>query len=319
MSITADKAMMNAKFHLKEYLENMSQTLFFRDALFGAALLMIAIAFKPQLFLPGLLASLVGYAYSANYRTPKILKQTGLLTINGFFFGIAMASLFAKSVPFYICLVVGAMALPLVTKAAFEVLQHWKLTPLIIPYILAVWVLYLCSNGIALQAEPKPWTMEDSFLPTLFPMADVWLQMIWSMFHSIGQIFFFHNSEFGIALLLLVTIFSPRKGLYFFLGSALATVVFHFISNGVSSWHYGFFSYSAGLVGLGLASLPEKFSAKTILLFCVVSLFLTLALGQLLKNLSLPLLSLPYVMTFWFAMLSRVPRLNVAWSRPEAA
>jgi urea transporter len=315
--MTVAQTTSSLKIHLREYFENVSQALFFRNALFGATLLFISLAFKPQLFACGILASLIGYIYSARYRTPKILKQTGLMTINGFFFGIAMASLFHHSQAFYICLLIGSMALPLVTKAAFEVLQHWKLTPLIVPYILAVWVLYLCANGIALQPEPKIWTFEESFLPTLFPMAGVWMQMFWSMLFSMGQIFFFHNAEYGLFLFLLITVFSPRRGLFFLIGTALATIVFHFISNGVSSWHYGFFSYSAGLVGLGLASLPEKFNWKTILLFSVVSLFLTLALSQVLKGFNLPLLSLPYVVTFWFALLSRVPRLNVSWAPAE--
>jgi len=308
---------MAVKFHCKEYLESMSQALFFRNAYFGLALIALSTAFKPEFFLCGIGASLVGYGYSILYRTPKILKQTGLMTINGFFFGIALASLFHPTPAFFFCLTVGALALPLVTKASYEVLQHWKLTPLIVPYIIAVWVLYLAADGISLSPNFKAWPLENSLLAEFFPGSDVWLQLIWSIFYSMGQIFFFKSSDFGLCLLLLITAFSPRRGFFFLLGTALATLVFYQISQGALSWQYGFFSASAGLVGLGLASLPEKFSWRTILLFCVLSLFLTLALERFLGGFRLPILSFPYVLTFWFALLSRVPRLNVSWAPAE--
>lgn len=301
------------KNHLKEYFENFSQTLFFKDAVFGFLLMMLSLGFKPELFFPGLFASIVGYIYSTSYRTPKILKQTGLLTINGFFFGIALASHFQHNTQFYFFLAVGALAIPLATKAVFEVMQHWKLTPLVAPYILSVWVLWLCIEGTGLRPTGRFWVGGDSLLPTLFPIADAWLSIVWSVFYSMGQIFFFQNSEYGLSLLLLISIFSPRRGLFFFLGTALAAITFHQLTNG-SAWQTGYFSFSAGLVGLGLASFPERFNWKTILLFCVLSLFFTLASERLLRGFNLPLLSLPYVLTFWFAMLSRVPRLNVSWA-----
>jgi urea transporter len=75
------------------------------------------------------------------------------------------------------------------------------------------------------------------------------------------------------------------------------------------------YTYCAGLVGLGLGSFAERFSAKTILLFCLFSFFITLALSQLFAKFNIPILNLPYVITMWIAILSRVPRLNVSWSQ----
>ncbi len=303
--------------HGKEYFEGISQVLFFKNAYFGLALLLISFLFHWQFFICGLGASLIGFTYSTLYRTPKILRQTGLMTINGFFFGLAFASLFQVSGSFYFCLLLGAIAIPLMSKATFEILQHWKLSPLILPYILTLWILWLCSSGIALHPNWKIWMGDESQLWQHVSTTHVGVQLVRSMLFSMSQIFFLQNSDYGLSLLLLVTVFSPRRGLYFFMGTAMASLVFYGISDGTFAWQYGFFSCSAGLVGLGMASLPEEFSWRTISLFSVLSLFLTLASDRLFRNFGLPILSLPYVLTFWFAILSRAPRLNLSWARSE--
>jgi urea transporter len=312
--------------YVKEYFESMSQVLFFKNAYFGAIFVILSLTFKFDIFFCGILASCIGYFYSQQSRTPKILRQAGLMSINGFFFGIAFASIFQPSLQFYFCLLFGALIIPLVTKAAFEVLQHWKLTPLIISYILIIWLFWLCADNIGLQPVIRilPWSssLYDSLFSTFLPnfyLADSYLVgKFWkAILYSTGQIFFFKNSLYGLSLLLLVTAFDLRKGFYFFMGTALATLVFFSFTNDQLSWEYGTFSYSAGLVGLGLASMLEKFNWKTIMLFCVLSLFITMAASYFLIKFNLPLLSLPYVITFWFARLSNTPRLNVSWAPSE--
>ncbi|OFZ30665.1 MAG: hypothetical protein A2622_13425 [Bdellovibrionales bacterium RIFCSPHIGHO2_01_FULL_40_29] len=305
--------------HIRDYFQGISQTLFLKNAYFGALLILISIAFNFHIFACAFVASLIGYGYSTLYRTPKILRQNGLMTINGFFFGVAFASLFQESPPFYFCFLIGAFSIPLLTKALFEILQHWKLSPLIGPYILAIWILWLCSGVIALPQASRLGILDQSFIWSQFTEIPLWAKLLKSMFLSMGQIFFFRNSDYGLFLLVLISIFSPRRGFYFLIGTALATLSFYGISGGESVWQLGFFSYSAGLVGIGLAAQPEKFNWRTILLFCVLSLFLSLALERLLSGggVGLPILSLPYVMTFWFAMLSRAPRVNVGWAPSE--
>lgn len=307
------------KEHLDDYLEGVSHTLFLRNKFFGGALLALLFFFSPKVALCGFLASFIGYLNSAQTRTPKILRQTGLLTINGLFFGVAFATLFQLSTQFYFCLLIGSLMLPLLTKASFEVLQHWKLSPLIAPYILTIWIFRLCAEGIALRPVHYLWDSNPSLLLDILPSSSLALKLTESLFFSIGQIFLIQNSLFGLLLLLLVTCFKPRLGFFFLLGTALSTVVFYGISGGQFSWHYSFFSCSAGLVSLGLAAMLEKYGMRTIMLYSVISLFLTVATDQLLVRFTLPILSLPYVLTFLLAELSRTPRLNLNWASPKVA
>ncbi len=305
--------------HFSQYFEATSQSLFFRNSYFGFLMLALLAFFSTETMLCGLSASLIGYIHSTRVSTPKILKQTGLLTINGLFFGIAFASYFRFTPQFYFCLLIGSLLLPIFTKACFEVLQHWKLSPLIGPYILTVWLFFLGARGLALEPVTRSWSNLPSLSNLMGVQAPVEIQLLESVFFSLGEIFFVRDSLFGISLLLLVSLFSARRGFYFLLGTALSTVIHFAISEGSFSWNFGFFSCSAGLVSLGLAAMLEKYSWHTVVFYSVVSLFLTMALAQLLNHFNLPILSLPFVLTFTLAELSRSPRLNVQWAPTQVA
>lgn len=301
----------------KNFFEEMSQVLFFRNIYFGVAFVVVSLAFNSHIFLCGLFSALISYWYSKRNRTSKLLKDGGLLTINGFFFGIAMASLFHPSMQLYACLVIGAFAVPVATKATFEIMQHWKLSPFIISYILVVWVFSLSAHAFSFQVENHAESLGGAtiFLSDSFQTTSLF-HIVLSIFSSMGRLFFLPDATYGFAILVLISLFSPRQGIFFLAGTTIAALAATFLSvNAPGHVDYIQFSYSAGLVGLGLASRPEKFSVHTILLFCLLSLFLTLAADQLLRNLNLPVLSLPYVLTLWVAFLSQAPRMNVSWAR----
>jgi urea transporter len=306
--------------HISEYLRAISQTLFFKNAYFGLGLLLLFAYFDRNLFWCGLLCSLIGYIYSASYSTPKVLRDWGLLTVNGFFFGIAMASLFYSSPAFLVCLILGAMSIPLLTKASYEVLQHWKLSPYVIPYILSAWVFWLCAKGSAVQMRAQAWPEVLSTLPPLQTSilhGSAMGTLLTAALMAMGRLLFLPNPIFGLSLLILISLFDGKKAVYFSLGTFLATVVAHFVSRGTFAWEYGYFSYCAGLVGLGMASRLENFQARTILLFCTISCFLVMACEQFLAPLHLPSLSFPYVLCLWIASLSRSPRVSFGRSTQE--
>lgn len=306
------------KLQMNSFFEEMSQVLFFKNLFFGMIFLILCLSFNSHIFLCGTGCALIGFIYSRRDRTPKILKNSGLLTINGFFFGIALASLFKASIPFYASLIIGALVLPMATKATFEILQHWKLSPFIISYIIVAWIFYLSADALSLQLENQKDLSEPiaAWLNSRLPGWPHLFEILLSIFASMGRVFFLPNPIFGLALFTLVLIGKPRKGIYFFVGAATATIAGFLLGISQSMFmDLSHFSFSAGLVGLGLASLPEEFEFERIFVFCLFSLFVTLAASQLLTRLGLPVLSLPYVITLWTALLSRSPRLNVSWAR----
>jgi urea transporter len=297
------------------YLEDIGQSLFLKNAFFGAALLLLFLVFDPHAFIYGVIASLIGYIYTLRNSTPKALKDSGLITLNGFFFGIAMASLFQESPLAYLCLAVGALTIPIATKASFEVLQHWKLSPYVVPYALSIWMIWLCAGCLSLQVRHDLWPEVIATLPPLHSDWPLWHVLLEAAGQSIGRLLFLPNTYFGLTVLALVTLFSPRRGLFLLIGTTIATLLAALVSTDGFAWEYGFFSFCGGLVALALAASPEKISVSTILFFCLLSCFLTIASDQFMRELRLPLLSLPYILTMWLVGLSRVPRVNMSWKR----
>ncbi len=311
--------MNSIKRHSMAYLRAISQTFFLENALFGALLLTLFLVFRPDLFVSGLAASLAGYVYSVRYSTPTTLRAFGLIPVNGFFFGIAMAALFEPSPEYYLCVLLGALAVPPMTKAVHEILQHWKLSPFIIPYIIVVWLfsLYASSGLEGLQPNPFALVAEPSAL-SVYLDSRQYLSFLLPVLLSTGRLLFLPDATFGLAALALLVAFSPKRGGAFLLGTLLAVALFRIPAAGGSSWQEGTLTFSAGLVGLALASFPEKFRPRTLVLFCVLSSLVTIAAGTLLSRLQLPILSLPYVLTVWLATLSRTPRVSLSWAGAEA-
>ncbi len=293
---------------INEYLQGISQALFMKDPLFGALLLAAFTFCAPKLILSALFASGIGFAYSARYSTPYLLKHYGLMTINGFFFGIAMASQYRQGPLYFFFLITGSLILPIITKAVFEVLQHWKLSPFIAPYLFLCWLIVLAARGAGLETITMPATHASG------PLA---LAILQTTFTSLGRMLFVPNAAFGVALFGLLLSFSARRAAYFVFGSLFATILAYAAARteiSQSAWAEGQYSFCAGLVGLGLASFPEKFSLRTIALFCGFSTFVALASESLLSTLQLPVLSAPYVATLWIACLSRVPKHQISWA-----
>ncbi len=290
--------------HGKKYLRNMSQSLFLESALFGALFIASFALFDLPLFYCGLGASLIGYAAQTRTSTPMMLKASGLIPINCFFFGIALASLYDFSPAFFFFLIGGTLCVPFVTKAFYEILSHWKLSPYIIPYIFAIWLVSLCAGESWLTPRTSPFGPEPLGIATPFL--------------SMGRMLFLPSPLFGGLICALLFVFSPRRAIYFLIGTVVALGAASILITDSSDLSKGLLTYSAGLLGLGLSSFHERFSGKTIILFCVLSSFVTLALNQLLRQPILPLLSLPYVLTVWLAILSRTPRLSENLRRPLA-
>ena len=308
---------MIAKKNVKDFFEDISQVLFIRDDLFGALFISISLFFNYKLFFCGLLSAIVGFVYSRVSVTPKILKDGGLLTINGLFFGIAMASLFRDSTQFYTCFIVGSLFVPLFTIAAYEVLQHWKLSPFIVSYILLVWIFTLSAStyGFQFLTEQENLSNSFSFLDG-FESTNTVTMLISNILASVGRIFFLPNPSYGFMLLLLISSFRLRQSFYFLLGISIAVVAAYLLSSHNSAdGSLSYYSYSAGLVALGLSSYLEKYRISMILLSSLLSMMLTVAFYKYLNVLGLPLLSLPYVITMWATQLSRTPKVNISWAR----
>ncbi|MFZ9596382.1 MAG: urea transporter [Bdellovibrionia bacterium] len=314
--------MTRLKNHTVTFLKTLSQTFFFSHPIFGLLLLMLLSVFDFQLFLFSLISAMLGYLSTVITKTPFVLKEWGLITINSFFFGSAMKTFFLSDPLFYFYLLAGAVLIPVVCKASVEILQHWKISPFVLPYILTTWMLCLITPSheahsfVAQPTDPRitSWISElmmnfgsDSTLLVAI------LKISLSAFEGLGRVFFLPNPFFGLSLFLLVSLFRPKLSLFFLGGLLVGSLTSHLLTGGSLDWENGSLNFCSGLIGLGLASYEERFQPTKILGFCSLSSFISIALSHLFRSSELPLLTLPYVLTLWIALLSQIPKLNFSW------
>ncbi len=279
-----------------EYLEGLSQAFFLEEPLFGFCLLGLVFAFDRWLFLGAFAGSLVGHLHGIRFSVPFVLRKTGLLTLNGFFLGLALTHTYPPSVPFAVIAFLSALALPWVVQAIYELTQHWRLSPSLLPYLILTWGAHLCLGKTLVEREPE-------------------LNLGLSAFTGMGRLLFVPHPIFGALLFGLILLFSIRRGVAFLLGTLAAVATGALLAPGALGWMNGQWTASAGILALGLASFPEKFTVGRIALFSALTAMFSVALQPLLGRIPLPLLTLPYVLTFWLAQLSRVPDLAMSWGR----
>ncbi|MEI8086844.1 MAG: urea transporter [Paludibacter sp.] len=122
--------------------------------------------------------------------------------------------------------------------------------------------------------------------------------------NSYSVIFFFNNQVMG-AIILLVSFFNFFAGL-----SGLIAVLFSIlIANGMgldkTQLKQGLFSFNALFLGMGMGTFfdPSLVFFSLLLLSALITLILSVTLGGWLNKYGLPVLSIPFVITFWFVVL----------------
>lgn len=307
----AEESFLKSKFrflekHGQEYLQALGHSFCFDKPLFGAAIFLMLLAADYRVFALAAIASLAGYAHGVIYRTPRAIKE--LITINEFFFGITMGVFLKNEFSFYFLLGMGILFLPLMVKALYEILQHWKVGPNFAPYIFLMWIVALASGGLTLA--------EGTTLITVWEGASLPLRLIRASLLGASHVFFLSNALAGLGIVALVMAFDFRRGLFFYTGCLLGTLITYLFFPDMP-WEFGFLSYCSGLTGLLISASAEKINTRSILFFCCVTAVIHVALFRYFRTSQLPLFSLPYVLTYWFATLSRVPRVSFSWEREQ--
>jgi urea transporter len=122
--------------------------------------------------------------------------------------------------------------------------------------------------------------------------------------NSYSVIFFFNNQVMG-AVILLVSFFNFFAGL-----SGLIAVLFTIlIANGMgldkTQLKQGLFSFNALFLGMGMGTFfdPSLVFFSLLMLAALITLVLSVTLGGWLSKYGLPVLSIPFVITFWVVVL----------------
>ena len=122
--------------------------------------------------------------------------------------------------------------------------------------------------------------------------------------NSYSVIFFFNNKLFALTLLA-VSFFNFYAGLSGIIAVLIAVIIANFLGFDKEQLKKGLFSFNALLTGIGMGTFfdPGLVFFTLLALASLLTLILSVTLGGWLNKYGLPVLSIPFVITFWFIVL----------------
>ena len=129
--------------------------------------------------------------------------------------------------------------------------------------------------------------------------------IIQSVVNSYAILFFSQNKVLGL-LLLVVSFFNPAAGTAGLLSVLFAVGLVSLMGYQRENIRMGFYSFNALLLGIGFGTF-YVFSASFfiwLLLACIITVMLSVILASWLGKFGFPLLSVPFVITFWLLLLA---------------
>jgi urea transporter len=130
--------------------------------------------------------------------------------------------------------------------------------------------------------------------------------------NSYSVIFFFNNKLFA-GILMLVSFFNFYAGLSGLLAVLFTVFTANLLGFDKNQLKKGLFSYNALLAGIGMGTFfdPGLVFFVMLILAALLTLILSVTLGGWLNKYGLPVLSVPFVITFWFIVLPSIQFENL--------
>lgn len=125
-----------------------------------------------------------------------------------------------------------------------------------------------------------------------------------AILNSYSAVFFFNNRVFA-TVLLLVTFINFFAGLSGLIAVVVTVLIAHSMGLDKLQLKNGIYSFNALLTGMGLGTFfdPGLVFFSLLLIASLLSLMLSVTLNGMLSKNSLPFLSIPFVLTYWFIFL----------------
>lgn len=195
------------------------QTFFVENWVTGIAAIGVLAITAPRLALCGLIVSIAARLAAGRIGAPRDLLATGLVELNGWFFGLACGTFFTPGAGLCVALVVGG---PLVAAAAIamrRLLATWDLPMFVGPYMPAFWLAFA---AIAAFPWAQPAVLSASASSTVMSPA---LVIVLGGLRGLGEIFFVPDARVGLALAAVVSIADRRLGVCMIAASIAAVAI----------------------------------------------------------------------------------------------
>ena len=302
---------------VKSIVLSYSQVFFSRNVNF-AILLLIVTFIDPLTGISGMIsvAATNLFAYILGFDKESIIN--GDYGFNSLLVGLGLGILYTPSVPFFILIIIAALATFIFTIVVAGFLQKYNLPYLSIPFLLSIWCFILASRNFEsltisargvyklneLYATGSTFLVRSYHYINSYPIPEI----LKTYFRSLGAILFQFNILSGILIAIGLLVYSRIAFIISFLSYSLAYLTYVFMGADVYALNYTYIGFNFILTGIALGgffTIPSKDSFLWTFLLIPFILILTSSLGTIFLPLQVGIYSLPFnivVISFLFVL-----------------
>lgn len=277
---------------IKELFSNLSQTFFVGTPKHGAILVLLLAPFLPLQVGAGIIGSLISLRMARALNPNRVLYDSGLFGMNGFFFGVGLTSLFSVNAYTALWLSLGALSTAFVTLFLHRLFQHWQFPILVLPYMLCLEIVWLIRNDSP-TLSALPLTQAE------FATSHLTQVFLTGLLNTFSEIFFQSNPMLGALLLAFLALTNRRLLLSGLVGGVFANLTALMMGLPLATVASGFYGFNGALaaIALGFGFLGVSWPKQ--ILASIFSVPLMAALSRGMGSVGLLALGIPYLLTVW--------------------
>ncbi len=285
---------MKFSFNLKP-IEELRYTFFVNDVRVGYATLILGLIAQPIVAIFGLVA-----LYCARWSSDRIgssseLDESGIIAVNGFFFGAYMGYVYQVSVLSLSLTVLGGWILPALTNLIARVAKSVRAPVLVFPFIILVWGVSLSRISTELLAWNAHVPSADGLLSSM-PWAQV---AVIGGLRGFSQILYSTNIWIGLGLLLVIGRLHVWKTLSLMMCSAAASLLGWLLRADQVGAALGHYAFGAVLLALFLEFKYPKPGFDTWGMGVLAYGISFLSMNEFCRIIGVPALTLSYCFAAW--------------------
>jgi urea transporter len=292
------------------------QTFFVESPRVGAVALCVLAVAAPWLALSGLAVSIAARLAAGRAGAPRDLLATGLVELNGWFFGLACATFFEPGPGLAVALIAGGPVVAAASIVMRRLLATWDLPLFVGPYVPAFWLMFAALSAF-------PWAHPGLAPVVLEPAGSPIALIALGGLRGLGQIFFLPDARVGLGLALAVSLGDRRIGLTMVAASIAAVAVGY--AAGAPAWQVeqGLAGFTPALIAAAALRGFAGIGRISVVVAIVTGAFLEAGVLRLCGALGVYALSASYLVFVWAAALIRPVRDATAdrrgWSSTAAS
>lgn len=276
------------------------QTFFVDSPRVGAlAFAGLAVA-APLLAASGLACSVTARLAAGRAGASRDLLATGLVELNGWFFGLACATFFATGAGLVGAVILGGPAVAVASIVMRRVLATWDLPLFVGPYVPAFWLVFAALSAF-------PWGHPAVLPVTAAGDAAPSVAIVLGGLRGLGEIFYVPDARLGAGLALAVTLYDRRLGVAMIAASTIAVAIGYLIDAPAWQTEQGLAGYTPALMAVAALRGFAGIGRVAVVVAVVAGAMLEAGVLRLTGALGVYALSSSYLLFVWgFALLRPV-------------